>query len=142
MKKKHKIYRIVSAQRLGLLLMALTVCGGVGNSQRSDGVGEFLLVFAGAASKPPTELAVEAFTAKTGVNGELVFGGSGYILSQMELTKTGDIYFRGSSDFMELAKVKGLVFPETERSVVYLVNAVNGKTGQSPDALIFFLREP
>ena len=43
---------------------------------------------------------------------------------------------------MELAKEKELVFPETERSVVYLVNAVNGKTGQSPDALIFFLREP
>lgn len=90
---------------------------------------ETLLVFAGAASKPPTELAAKAFEEKTGVKVELVFGGSGYVLSQMELGKTGDIYFPGSSDYMELAKEKGLVLPETEKYVVYLVNAINVQKG-------------
>jgi molybdate transport system substrate-binding protein len=108
---------------LGLSLMVLTGCKDSGSDV------EPLLVFVGAASKPPTELAAAAFTKKTGVTVELVFGGSGYVLSQMELAHMGDIYFPGSSDFMELAKEKGLVFAETERYVVYLVSAINVKRG-------------
>ncbi|MFN3921940.1 MAG: molybdate ABC transporter substrate-binding protein, partial [Caldimicrobium sp.] len=90
---------------------------------------ERILVFAGAASKPPTEEAAKAFEKKTGIKVDLVFGGSGYVLSQMILSKKGDIYFPGSSDYMELAKKKGVVFPETERYVVYLVPAINVQKG-------------
>ncbi len=91
--------------------------------------GRDLMVFAGAASKPPTEEAARAFEKKTGVKVYLTFGGSGFVLSQMTLGKKGDIYFPGSSDYMELAKKKGLVFPETERNVVYLVPAINVQKG-------------
>ena len=41
----------------------------------------------------------------------------------------GDLYFPGSSDFMELAKKEGLVFPESEKIVVYLVSAINVQKG-------------
>lgn len=88
-----------------------------------------LMVFAGAASKPPTEEAAKAFEEKTGVKVDVIFGGSGYVLSQMMLGKKGDIYFPGSSDYMELAKKKGLVLPETEKIVVYLVPAINVQKG-------------
>lgn len=88
-----------------------------------------LVVFAGAASKPPTEEVAKAFERKTGIKVNLTFGGSGFVLSQMTLTKKGDIYFPGSSDYMEIAKKKGLVFPETERYVVYLVPAINVQKG-------------
>jgi molybdate transport system substrate-binding protein len=88
-----------------------------------------LFVFAGAASKPPTEEAATAFEKKTGVKVNLTFGGSGFVLSQMMLGKKGDIYFPGSSDYMELAKKKDLVFPESERIVVYLVPAINVQKG-------------
>lgn len=88
-----------------------------------------LLVFAGAASQPPMELATKAFEKKTGVKVDTVFGGSGYVLSQMKLSKKGDLYFPGSSDFMEIAKRDGVVYPETERKVVYLVNAINVQKG-------------
>jgi molybdate transport system substrate-binding protein len=87
------------------------------------------MVFAGAASKPPTEEAVKAFEAKTGVKVDVIFGGSGYVLSQMMLGKKGDIYFPGSSDYMELAKRKEVVFPETEKIIVYLVPAINVQKG-------------
>ncbi len=90
---------------------------------------EELLVFAGAASKPPTEEAAKAFEKKTGVKVNVTFGGSGFVLSQMTLAKKGDIYFPGSSDYMEIAKKKGLVFPETEQYVVYLVPAINVQKG-------------
>jgi molybdate transport system substrate-binding protein len=88
-----------------------------------------LLVFAGAASKPPTEEIAKLFEQKTGTKVEVVFGGSGFVLSQMRLSKQGDVYFPGSSDFMEVAKKQGAVFPETERQVVYLVPAINVQKG-------------
>lgn len=91
--------------------------------------GQRLMVFAGAASKPPTEEAVKAFEKKMGVKVDVVFGGSGYVLSQMILSKQGDIYFPGSSDYMEIAKKKSVVFPETEKYIVYLVPAINVQKG-------------
>ncbi len=88
-----------------------------------------LLLFAGAASKPPTEKVIHDFQKKSGIPVEAVFGGSGFVLSQMKLAKRGDIYFPGSSDFMELAKREGLVYPESEKIVVYLVPAINVQKG-------------
>jgi molybdate transport system substrate-binding protein len=90
---------------------------------------EGLLVFAGAATVPPTTEAARAFERKTGVRVDVVFGGSGYVLSQMKLAKRGDLFFPGSSDYMELAKRSGHVLPETERIVVYVVPAINVQKG-------------
>lgn len=86
---------------------------------------EALLVYAGAASKPATEEIARLYERQTGNRVDLVFGGSGFVLSQMKLAQAGDIYFPGSSDFMEVAKRQGLVFPDSERIAVYLVPAIN-----------------
>lgn len=107
------------------VIVGLLVLGLLGKSFAADS----LMVFAGAASKPPTEEAAKAFEAKTGVKVDVIFGGSGYVLSQMILGKKGDIYFPGSSDYMEVAKKKEVVFPETEKIVVYLVPAINVQRG-------------
>lgn len=88
-----------------------------------------LLIFAGAASKPPAEDAAKAFEQITGIKVDLVFGGSGYVLSQMKLSKQGDLYFPGSSDYMEKAKREGDVFPDSEKVIVYLVPAINVQKG-------------
>ncbi len=86
---------------------------------------EKLLVYAGAASKPPVEEVAKLYQEKTGVKVELAFGGSGSVLSQMRLSKQGDIYLPGSSDYMEKAKREGYVFADSERVVVYLLPAIN-----------------
>ena len=52
-----------------------------------------LLVYVGAASKPPTEEAAGLFEKNTGIKVDLNIGSSEAILSQMKLTKRGDIYF-------------------------------------------------
>ena len=88
-----------------------------------------LLIFAGAASKPATEEVVKTFHEKFGIPVDVSFGGSGFVLSQMKLARKGDLYFPGSSDFMEMAKKDGLVFPETEKIIVYLVPAINVQKG-------------
>lgn len=88
-----------------------------------------LLIFAGAATVPPTTDAAKAFEKKTGVKVDVVFGGSGYVLSQMKLAKQGDLYFPGSSDYMEIAKRDGDVLPATEKIIVYAVPAINVQKG-------------
>jgi len=90
---------------------------------------ETLLMYAGAASKPPTEEAVKAFEEKTGIKIDVTFGGSGKVLSQMKLAKEGDLYFPGSSDYMEKAKKEGDVISETEAIITYLVPAINVQAG-------------
>jgi len=88
-----------------------------------------ILIFAGAASKPATEEMIHIFQKKFGIPVDVVFGGSGFVLSQMKLAKKGDLYFPGSSDFMEMAKKVGLVFPESEKIVTYLIPAINVQKG-------------
>lgn len=91
--------------------------------------GKKIEVFVGAASKPATEEVVAAFSARTGARVEAQYGGSGKMLSAMKLAGRGDVYFPGSSDYMELAKQEGLVVPDTEVRVVYLVPAINVPRG-------------
>jgi len=105
-----------------IFLILLTAQNVLASSKR-------LLIFAGAASKPATEEGVRIFKEKFGIPVDVVFGGSGFVLSQMKLTKRGDLYFPGSSDFMEMAKKEGLLFPESEKTLVYLVPAINVQKG-------------
>lgn len=112
-----------------LRLIALMVFGTVIIYASVSSAEERLLIFAGSASKPPLEEAIRLFQKKTDIKVDVIFGGSGYVLSQMIISKRGDIYFPGSSDYMEKAKRDGHVFPETERIVVYLVPAINVQRG-------------
>jgi molybdate transport system substrate-binding protein len=98
-----------------------------------------LMIFAGAASRPATEEVIKAFKQKTGIGIDVTFGGSGFVLSQMQLGQKGDLYFPGSSDFMETAKKKGLVFPGSEKIIVYLVPAINVQKGNPKQ--IYTLRD-
>jgi molybdate transport system substrate-binding protein len=86
-------------------------------------------MFAGSASKPPTEEAIKTFEQKTGIKVDVVYGGSGKVLSQMKLAKEGDLYFPGSSDYMEKAKKDGNVVPKTEKRIAYVVPAINVQAG-------------
>ncbi|MGQ9573361.1 MAG: molybdate ABC transporter substrate-binding protein [Dehalococcoidia bacterium] len=100
--------------------LATSACGGGGPT---------LELFVGAATKPATEEAAKLFEQKYGVTVALHFGGSGAMLSQIKLTGRGDIYFPGSSDFMEKAKEENLVIPQSERIVVYLIPAISVQKG-------------
>jgi molybdate transport system substrate-binding protein len=91
--------------------------------------GRKIELFIGAASKPATEDVIAAFEKKTGAKLEAQFGGSGKMLSQMKLAERGDVYFPGSSDYMELGVREGLVEEASVQRVVYLVPAINVQRG-------------
>ena len=108
----------------GLLLFLIMLA--VSNAYSSSNE---ILIFAGAASKPATEEVIRVFEDRTGLTARILFGGSGFVLSQMKLAKRGDLYFPGSSDFMEIAKKESLVYSDSERIVAYLIPAINVQKG-------------
>lgn len=118
--------RIACRFALALLLTvsaASFAVAGVASGERS------IEVFAGSASKPALEEVARGFTRRTGIEVRLHLGGSGAMLSQMQLTGRGDVYFPGSSDFMLRAKRLGLVEPESEVRVAYLIPSINVVAG-------------
>ena len=106
-----------------LLVLSLFSCNNSENKKQT------ITIFAGSASKPPTDEIIKVFEQKTGIKVDIIYGGSGTVLAQMKLSKQGDIYFPGSSDFMEKAKKQNLVYAETEQIAVYLVSAINVQKG-------------
>jgi molybdate transport system substrate-binding protein len=91
--------------------------------------GKEISVFAGSASKPALDEAATAFEKQTGVKVFLTYGGSGTVLSQMELSKTGDIYIPGSPDFLVKSESKKVTDPASTKILAYLVPAINVQPG-------------
>ena len=83
-----------------------------------------LSVFAGSASKPPLEEAAQAFEQESGIHVYTNYGGSGTMLSQMELSRSGDIYIPGSQDYMAKAEQKNLVDSTSVKKLAYLVPVI------------------
>lgn len=84
-----------------------------------------LMLFVGAASKPPMLEAKQVYEkAHPNVQLDMTFGGSGTLLQQMTLEKIGDIYIPGSDDFMDKAEEKKAVLAETRKILVYLIPTI------------------
>jgi molybdate transport system substrate-binding protein len=83
-----------------------------------------LHVFCGAASKPAMEECAAVFEKESGVEVHLHFGGSGEMLSQLKLSKRGDLFIPGSPDYMQKALRDGVVDPEKVEILAYLVPSI------------------
>src|SRR5512138_569809 len=104
MKKKY-IWAITLLLMSLLSLFPFAGCAGQTNSTSSSSTfrnpdtlswrGKTISVFAGSASKPALDEAANLFEKRTGAKVYLTYGGSGTVLSQMELAKTGDLYIPG-----------------------------------------------
>jgi molybdate transport system substrate-binding protein len=75
----------------------------LGSSQES------ILVYAGAGLKTPMDEIGQVFTRKYGIRIQYTYGGSGTLISQMNLTKKGDVFIPGSTTEFTTAKSQGLV---------------------------------
>ena len=109
---------------LGILVAA--GCGGTGSTgpetEPPSAQNVRLMAFVGAASKPPSSEAKEAFEElHPNITIDMTFGGSGTVLNQMTLEEIGDIYMPGSDDYMDKAEEKQAVVPETRKIAAYLV---------------------
>lgn len=109
-------------RREPLLLLLLATYLGCGSPDQA--ASSSLTVFCGSASKPAMEEITARFERETGVEVNTIFGGSGTLLSQIELSQQGEIYLPGSPDYIIIANKKKLLVEGSERIIAYLVPAI------------------
>ncbi|MDY6830887.1 MAG: molybdate ABC transporter substrate-binding protein [Thermodesulfobacteriota bacterium] len=83
-----------------------------------------ITVFCGSANKPAMEEIAAKFKQEKNIDVNMIFGGSGTLLSQIELSKKGEIYLPGSPDYIVIAERKKLIIENSARIVAYLVPAI------------------
>jgi len=86
-----------------------------------------LLVFAGAGLKAPLDEIGPAFTRKYGISVQYNYGGAGTLVTQMNLTRKGDVFMPGSTTEFQTAKDQGLV--TTNQLVAYHVPVIAVQKG-------------
>ncbi len=117
---------------LSLFLMITSLVGCTqkstpSSSQEVPKTAKSLLVYSGAGlSKPMTEIGA-AFEKKIGVKVNYNFAGSAQLLSQIELSKEGDVFIPGDLVDMEKAKEKKLA--SDYQKVVYHIPAIGVPKG-------------
>jgi molybdate transport system substrate-binding protein len=94
------------------------------NNVDSVVTGKTITVFAGSASKPALDDAAAAFKKETGITVYCTYGGSGTVLSQMKISKSGDIYIPGSPDYIIIADREGVIDPASIKIISYLVPVI------------------
>jgi molybdate transport system substrate-binding protein len=104
-----------------ILIIAAILCVGAGCAREESAE---ITAFCGSASKPAMEEAAGVFEEESGIKVFLNFSGSGTMLSQMKVSKSGDLYIPGSPDYMEMAVNDGVVDPESIKIISYLVPAI------------------
>ena len=81
-----------------------------------------LMVYSGAGMRKPMDEIGTLFEQKYGVTVNYNYAGSNTLLSQIELTKKGDVYMPGATMYIEKAKEKGFV--DYEQLVAYHISVI------------------
>jgi molybdate transport system substrate-binding protein len=87
-----------------------------------------LSVFAAGAKAAVDEIC-QKFEEQHGTRVEITYGGGGEVLSQMILSRSGDVYIAPEQRFMETAREKQAIDPETIKSVAYMIPVIAVQKG-------------
>jgi molybdate transport system substrate-binding protein len=68
-----------------------------------------LLVYCAAGVKQPMDEIARQFEKERGIKVTLTYGGSGVLLTSIEMQKTGDIFVAGAISYMKMAEEKGFI---------------------------------
>ena len=120
-------------KKLGLLLVGLLLIIALSGCTKTE--TKTITAFVGSASKPPMEEAAAAFEKETGIKVYLNFGGSGAMLSQIELSKSGDLYIPGSPDYIIKAEKKDVIDTATVKEIAYLIPVIAVQHGNPKNIL-------
>ena len=106
---------------MAVLMIAVLLAVTAGCTQTTQ---KTINAFVGSASKPPMEEAAAAFEKETGIKVYLNFGGSGAMLSQIELSQSGDLYIPGSPDYIVKAEDKDVIDSASVNKIAYLIPVI------------------
>lgn len=110
-------------ERIVFVLVMIVLTLGCGQKEKEDWKAS-ITVFCGSANKPAMEEIAARFEQEKGIRVNMIFGGSGTLLSQIELSRQGEIYLPGSPDYIIIAERKRLVIEKSDRIVAYLIPAI------------------
>jgi len=81
-------------------------------------------VFASAGAKPAIDEICRKFEEQHEIDVKIIYGGGGEVLSEMILSRSGDVYLAPEQRFMESAEQQGVIDPETKRTIAYMLPAI------------------
>jgi molybdenum ABC transporter molybdate-binding protein len=96
---------------IGLVVIAVLVAMLIALSRPDEdaGSGQPLLVYCAAGVKPPVLQLARDFERDYGTKIQLQYGGSGTLLSNVEVSQRGDLYIAGDKSYIEIADERGLI---------------------------------
>lgn len=104
-----------------------------------DGETRELTVFCAASMRIPAEQIAKAYEVEFGANILYVYGGSNTLLSQLEISKQGDLYLAADESYLRIAQQKKLlteIYPLAQMSAVIIVPQENPGQVQTVDDLL------
>ena len=88
-----------------------------------------LLVYSGAGLKSVMDELGEEFEIETGVDVDIIYGGSGHIFGQLLTTKRGDIFIPGAEYYTRRGIEEGLLYENLTRNVTYHIPMILVREG-------------
>ncbi|MCF7848337.1 MAG: molybdate ABC transporter substrate-binding protein [Kiritimatiellales bacterium] len=121
------------------VLVLLALLRWSGEKQAGPSAGTALVMYCAAGSKPPVEEIAKQYEAAYGVKIQLQYGGSGTLLSNLQIADKGDIYLAADHSYVDIARGKGLIdeeLPVADQRAVIAVRKGNPKKIQSLEDLL------
>jgi len=125
-KVKFSSFRKILVLTLVILISFLLV--NTGDAKEKKKV-ESIMVGAGAGLKPALDPVGKLFTAKTGIKVEYAYLCSAMVLTNMQLTRTGDAMVPGSQHYMDLAIEKGVIDADSVAVAGYMIPVIGVQKG-------------
>jgi molybdate transport system substrate-binding protein len=113
-----------------IVVLHLFIMGCTGESKKAEQEqAKSIMVGAGAGLKPALEPIAKLFTEKTGIKVENSYLCSAMVLTNMQLTRTGDVMVPGSQHYMDLAIEKGVIDPDSVTVAGYMIPVIAVQKG-------------
>lgn len=94
-----------------------------------------LFVYCAAGMRHPLERIIENYQREYGGAIQVQYGGSNTLLSQIEVSRTGDLFLAGDDSYMQLARGKGLVAEVIPLALMHPVIVIRKDARQKLTAL-------
>lgn len=94
---------------IGFAVFLIAALYGLQQDPVPSGAVEELFVYCAAGIQPPVEQAARQYQDEYGIAVRLQYGGSGQLLSNLKIARTGDLYIAGDDSYIRLARRQQLV---------------------------------
>jgi molybdate transport system substrate-binding protein len=113
-----------------IVVFQLVIMGCTGESKKVEQEqAKTIMVGAGAGLKPALDPVAKLFTEKTGIKVDYSYLCSAMVLTNMQLTRTGDVMVPGSQHYMDLAVEKGVIDPDSVAIAGYMIPVIAVQKG-------------